>query len=228
LWPLLTGILLALTLGVTPLHAQAGKKRADRGGKPGEVITRPDMPPGGMPKDHLEVGQAAPEFTLPSLTKKGEKPAEVSLKELRAKRPVVLIFGSMTCPPFKKQLSNVDEVYQTFRDRAEFLMVYVREAHPDSVLYVKEGEKPETLRTITQPKTLDERITTAMVCQQTLALGMPMAVDRADNAVQQAYSGWPNRMVVVGTDGAIRFKSPIGPSSTNASTLRAWLQTNLK
>ena len=46
----------------------------------------------------------------------------------------MLIFGSVTCPPFRRALEGIDEVYRDFRDRAEFLFVYIREAHPDSVL----------------------------------------------------------------------------------------------
>jgi hypothetical protein len=47
---------------------------------------------------------------------------------------VVLIFGSVTCPPFRGHLAGVEQVYRDFRDRAAFLWVYVREAHPGSVL----------------------------------------------------------------------------------------------
>jgi hypothetical protein len=36
----------------------------------------------------------------------------------------------------------VEKLYQDFKDRAEFLLVYIREAHPDSVIFVaRDGEE---------------------------------------------------------------------------------------
>ncbi len=86
--------------------ATAGAAQAQRAGrqrdkKPGEVITRADMSQGFYP-DHLQIDGPAPGYTLPRLARGGEKPGKVSLKELRAKKPAVLIFGSMTCPPFRR------------------------------------------------------------------------------------------------------------------------------
>ena len=56
---------------------------------------------------------------------------------------------------------------------------------------------------------------------------MPMAIDTIDNAVGRAYAGWPNRMVIVGTDGRVIFASDPSPGGTNSQRLRTWLQVNL-
>src|SRR5262245_18083161 len=131
--------ILCCALILLPAVAQAQRP----GKKPGEIITRPDFSQGGFGEDHLEVGKPAPPFTLqwlkqtPSASRDAEKnpssaPKTISLAELHAKKPTVLVFGSMTCPPFKGQLEAVDTVYADFSDRAEFLFIYIREAHPDS------------------------------------------------------------------------------------------------
>ena len=235
---LVAGMLAVGLLCVDAVEAQNRRRARARGRpvrKPGEVITRPDR--GERWPDRIEVGQPAPEFTLPLLAKSseggaagdsdGEKAETVSLKELRAERPVVLIFGSITCPPFRGQLEAVDDVYEEFGDRAEFLFVYIREAHPDSVLSVVDGTGDESLVKIPQAADSSERTSAAATCQRTVKLKMPIAVDSEDNAVGKAYAGWPNRMVVVGTDGNVIFASAGSPRGTNAAELRDWLTENL-
>ena len=213
--------------------------QAQRPGKrPGEIITRPDFSQGGFGEDHLEIGKEAPPFTLQWLkpassasTDKEKNPSSapktISLTELHAKKPAVLVFGSMTCPPFKGQLEAVDAVYADFSDRAEFLFIYIREAHPDSVLSVVNANQKEGLLKIPQATSLTERIETAAVCQRSMELKMPIAIDSMDNKTSRDYAGWPNRCVVVGTDGRVLYKADVGPSSTNAQRLRSWLTANL-
>lgn len=220
-------------LAVEDASAQA--KRRSRGfRKPGEVITRPDRGEERW-RDQLQVGKAAPEFTLPLLPQNNQKKSAsnkeaqtVSLQDLRAKQPVVLIIGSFTCPPFRNQLEGVDQVYDQYKDRAQFLLVYVREAHPDSILSVIGENGREVLQKLPQPKNLSTRISNASICQRTKDLGIPIAVDKIDNRVGKAYAGWPNRMVVVGTDGRILFATAPSPRGTNASSLKEWLTNNLK
>lgn len=230
----------------TAQERSSGSGRGGRpGSKPGEVITRPDL--SERWKDELHVGGVAPEFTLPLLPKpdaakrsaagratRGEQPSSdpdapltVALRDLRSKQPAVLIFGSMTCPPFRGQLEGVDAVYKEFKDRARFLFIYVREAHPDSVLSVIDQSGGETLLKIAQPADAAGRAETAAVCQRTVELEMPIAVDGIDNRVGKAYAGWPNRMVVVGTDGRVLFASDPVPRGTDARRLRTWLEENL-
>lgn len=64
--------------------------RSLRGGRPGEVIT--PAAKGERHDDKLQVGDVAPDFTLPLVSGGGE----VTLSALQAKRPVVLIFASYT------------------------------------------------------------------------------------------------------------------------------------
>jgi hypothetical protein len=213
-------------------HGQRAGKKA------GEIITRADFSEGGFGEDHLQVGKPAPPFTLqwlkPASSASPDKEKDlssasktISLAELHAKKPAVLVFGSMTCPPFKGQLEAVDAVYADFSDRAEFLFIYIREAHPDSVLSVVKSNQQEGLLKITQASSLAERIETAAVCQRSMELKMPIAIDSIDNKTSREYAGWPNRCVVVGTDGRVLYKAEVGPGSTNAQRLRSWLTTNL-
>ena len=88
--------------------------------------------------------------------------------------------------------------------------MYIREAHPDSVLFtLKDGK--EALEKIVQTTSLEERSGHAERCLATLKLTLPAVVDREDNAVNRAYAGWPDRLVVVGVDGRIAYWGGPGP-----------------
>ena len=73
-----------------------------------------------------KLDESAPDFTL----KTNDGKAEVTLSKLIGPKPVVLVFGNFTCGPFRSQAGNIEKLYRRYKDRATFVMVYVREAHP--------------------------------------------------------------------------------------------------
>ncbi len=118
-------------------------------------------------------------------------------------------------------------MYQTYKDRAEFFLVYIREAHPDSILLtLTDGE--QKLLKIAQPKTLDERAKTAEQCVATLKMTMPTLIDREDNMVNHVYAAWPDRLYVVGIDGKIAYQGGPGPGGFKVNEVESWLRMNVK
>jgi hypothetical protein len=121
----------------------------------------------------------------------------------------------------------LERLYQTYKDRVAFLLVYIREAHPDSELYtLKDGK--EVLQKIAQTNTLEERTAVAQQCTAALKLTLPTVVDKEDNKVNQDYAGWPDRLVIVGTDGAIAYKGGPGPQGFKVNEVEQWLEKNLR
>lgn len=168
--------------------------------------------------DKLKVGDIAPDFTLPLAVGEGE----ITLSKFGDGKPVVLVFGSLTCPPFRERMLAFDPIYQKYRDRAAFLMVYTREAHPESTIYIRKGDE-EILQKIEQTDRMDERMEHARVCGPTLKFTFPTVVDKVDNKVNAAYAGWPSRFVVVGADGKIAFDGGPGPRGFQPDELEKWL-----
>lgn len=120
----------------------------------------------------------------------------------------------------------MERVYQTYKGKAEFLLVYIREAHPDSVVFIlKDGKK--LLEKIGQTNTLQERSVRAQQCTAMLKL-MPAVVDKEDNKVNYAYAGWPERLVVVGVDGKIAYMGGPGPGGFRVGEVEEWLKQNAK
>lgn len=151
-----------------------------------------------------ELNQTAPDFTLSRV-----EGGSVTLSKVIGQRPIVLIFGTFTCGPFRGQAGNLEKLYLRYKDRADFYMVYVREAHPQDGWNMESNSAKGI--TIAQPKSNSERQSVALTCQKHLDISVPMLVDTIDDSAGSAYSGMPNRLYVIDTQGKIAFKNARGP-----------------
>jgi hypothetical protein len=120
----------------------------------------------------------------------------------------------------------LNRLYERYRDRADFWIVYVREAHPKDGWQVPQNVAQGV--TIAAPKTLEERERAAMECQAHLELKIPILIDGMDDAVEKAYSGWPDRIYVVGRDGRIAYKGGPGPGGFRPAEAERALATLLR
>jgi len=152
-----------------------------------------------------DLNEPAPDFTL--RTSDGE--AEVTLSKLIGPKPVVLIFGNFTCGPFRSQAGNFEKLRRRYGDRATFVMVYVREAHPTDGWRMRSNDDVGV--SAAQPQSYEERVDVAQRCGDLLGLGFPMLVDTIDDAVGARYSGMPGRFYLIDQKGEIAFKNARGP-----------------
>ncbi len=150
------------------------------------------------------LNEDAPDFTLRSLD--GE---EVTLSEEVGEQPVVLVFGNFTCGPFRSQAGNIEKLCERYRDRAKFFLVYVREAHPTDGWWMMSNQRFGI--EVAQPQTDDERFSIAQTCREHLDIDMPFLVDGTNDIVGAGYSGMPNRLYLIDSDGRIAFKNGRGP-----------------
>ena len=152
-----------------------------------------------------DLGAKVPDFTL----KTADGRETVTLSEQVGPKPVVLIFGNFTCGPFRMQAGNVEKLFRRYEDRATFLMVYVREAHPKDGWSMESNDRVGV--SLRQPRTFGERVGVAQTCSKSLGLGMPMLVDRLDDRVGATYSGMPSRLYLIDREGKVAYKSGRGP-----------------
>ena len=76
-------------------------------------------------------------------------------------------------------------------------------------------------------RTEAERAETADLCVVRLAIKLPALLDEIDNRTERAYTGWPDRLYVIGTDGRIRYKSAAGPFGFSTRELETSLVDTL-
>ncbi len=149
--------------------------------------------------------EPAPDFRLRTVDGK----EEITLAKLVGPKPVVLVFGNFTCGPFRSQAGNVEKLFRRYKDRATFVMVYVREAHPTDGWSMASNDRVGV--SLRQPRSYAERVEVAQTCSGTLRLGFPMLVDTIDDAVGARYSGMPARLYLIDRAGQVAYKSGRGP-----------------
>jgi hypothetical protein len=104
-------------------------------------------------------------------------------------------------------------------------VVYIQEAHPVDLWQVSSNVRDGVL--LASPQTPEERAGDAEMCVVKLAVKLPSLVDGIDNRVERAYTGWPDRLYLIGTDGRVRFKSAPGPFGFSTADLEQALKQTL-
>ena len=74
------------------------------------------------------------------------------------------------------------------------------------------------------PQSDAERVTIAGSCVRNLGIRIPALVDGIDNTVERLYTGWPDRLYLIGADGRVAFKSAPGPFGFHPENLEAALR----
>lgn len=102
----------------------------------------------------------------------------------------------------------MEKMYQEFKDVVEFRLVYIREAHAvDSDWPMPIARK----KGILEHKSYDDRCTTAKMLMDDESLTMPMLIDGMNNAANQDYSAYPDRVFLIRKDGRLAVAAKRGP-----------------
>ncbi len=150
------------------------------------------------------IGEPAPNFVLLDLD--GQR---VELAELIGDRPIVLQLGSHSCPVYRYRRFSMSGLYEEFRDRVHFLLVYTVEAHPvGSRSPYAEGEWDPWWNRLTgvrvrQPPDGKSRRRQAGASHERLKLEPSMVVDEMDNAVWQSFGAASSPAFVIDRKGRI-------------------------
>ena len=138
-------------------------------------------------------GAAAPGNQIPAfelVTTRGDRLVN---DDVFVGKPVLFVFGSMTCPMTASSAPSVQELYEEFGERVDFVMMYVREAHP--------GEN------YAQAESMDDKIESARALQQFFGIDWTVAADTLHGNLHRALDPKPNAAYLVSSDGEILFRS---------------------
>ncbi len=98
-------------------------------------------------------------------------------------------------------MGDVVQIYEDYKDRADFLTVYVREAHPTDEWQMKSNVKDDVC--YAQPKTLEQRVAIANDFTKRFKFPLPFGIDDMPIAAGWDHSitnqkkpanGWPRAM----------------------------------
>lgn len=107
----------------------------------------------------------------------------------------------------------------------EFLLVYIREAHPSDGWPLESNAADGV--DFADPKDLAERREAARGCVTALRLPMTCVVDDPENRVDTAYAGWPERLFVIERGGRIAYAGKQGPFGFEPEEVARWLRRNI-
>ena len=113
-------------------------------------------------------------------------------------------------------------LYRAYKGSVQFLLVYVKEAHPDDGWQMEANRRAGVV--YNAPTTLQERARVASDCVKSLKLDFPCLLDDMQNSVQQMYNGWPARFCLVDKEGKIAYVSKNGPRGITSQELEQALK----
>jgi thiol-disulfide isomerase/thioredoxin len=108
-------------------------------------------------------------------------------------RPLLLVFGSLTCPVTESAAPGLLQLYQEFGNDLRFVMVNVREAHPGA--------------RVPQPKTAAVKLANAAKLKARHHIPFDVAADDIDGTTHRLFGGRPNSAYVISSAGRILFRA---------------------
>jgi len=118
--------------------------------------------------------------------------------------------------------SYFEHLYNKYRERAIFLVVYITEAHAKD-----EWPVGKTISFCDQPKTLSERCELARKYSYDNNMTIPVVVDTMDNAFESVFAAWPVRFYVI-KNGELVFKAQPNKEqyAYDPTELSKWLRSH--
>ena len=113
-------------------------------------------------------------------------------------------------------------MYRRYRAQADFLTVYIREAHPLDEWQMSANETDSIC--YRQPRTTAARVAIANDFVTRFHYELPLLVDAIENPADHVYAGWPERFYILSEANVIIYKGETGPFGYHPEAVEAWLQ----
>lgn len=117
----------------------------------------------------------------------------VQLSTLWHDRPLVIEFGSITCPIFAAKVNAMDELARRYDGAVDFYVVYTREAHP--------GQRYH------RHTSFEQKCQHARDAKQYESIERVVLVDDIEGTMHRTYDSLPNSVYVIGTDGIVAHRA---------------------
>ena len=118
-----------------------------------------------------------------------------------------------------------EAIYDRLRNEVAFVVVYIREAHPEDGWVVIDNREDDIR--VFDPTTDAERRRVVESCAPRLSVRMPVVIDGIEDGIAAAYGAWPDRLYLVGRDGRIAFQGGTGPFGFLPEELEAAIEEEL-
>jgi len=106
------------------------------------------------------------------------------------------------------QVGDLVQIFNHYKEHADFLHVYVREAHPTDEWQMKSNLKEDIC--YAQPKTLEQRLAIATF-SPSVSISRSLRVDDMSNAANDAYAPGLNALYIIDESARIASSRRMGP-----------------
>ncbi len=120
-------------------------------------------------------------------------------------------------------MGALHDLWETWQDKVTFVVVYIREAHPEEG-WVVSPNRDEGIK-INDPENTDSRVEVAASCAINLKIRMPVVVDEIEDEIADAYGALPDRLYLIGSDGTVAFQGERGPWGFKPAALEAAIKS---
>ena len=148
------------------------------------------------------------------------------LSSLRG-QPVLLAFGSYTCPQFRHGAPVLNRLHERFGERVKFVLVYVREAHPQGESWQSTINEREGI-SLPEARSEKERVAHAALARQRLDIRYEVTVDGMDGLLESAFGAFPSHAFVIDATGKVAFATPLDEGSLQPAALETALEAALR
>ena len=116
-------------------------------------------------------------------------------------------------------------MWERYRGRVDFAVVYIREAHPEEGWVVQMNRDQDIA--IQDPTSDDARNEVAATCALRLQIRMPVVVDKVDDEIARAYGALPDRLYLIAKGGRVAFRGDPGPFGFQPEALERAIEKEL-
>lgn len=142
-----------------------------------------------IPRRDPAPGDIVPPFHLPTID--GGRIDNDDLR--RDGRPMLLVFGSLTCPVTESAGDGLRELHIRYGDRVRFVLVNVREAHPGAAM--------------PQPQSFEEKLSHAAALGAHHRLPFEVGVDDINGTLHRLFGPRPSSAYLIAPSGEILFRA---------------------
>ena len=119
-------------------------------------------------------------------------------------------------------MAEVESLREKYQNQAEFVIVYIKEAHPGDEWQVDDNTEGDVV--YTQPNSFEARMDLAKTFIDKMDVETPTLVDDIQNTAMACYAAWPERLYVIETDGTIAYKGDMGPFGFQPEKVESYLE----
>ena len=125
-----------------------------------------------------------------------------------------------------KAIEQLCDIIQSYSGVADFVIIYIAEAHASDEWRFIGGKYSST----PQHKTLEDRMDAAIMLQSK-NIPCPIYVDKMDNAASSLYAAIPERLYII-NNGMVEYAGGcglrLGPRGHNPNEVKEWLDDHFK